>query len=234
MAQVEQRGVSRLYRILFINYSEVQKAFDTPYRQHNEALKYLRDTHEDQDKPFNSGPVTCGVPYTAVAEVVHEDKGPHYRFNEGNMREWSWLEMVAQMTDDSIRTLLGSDVRGHSRGLTHCSVEVRPNSYDHKRHDLIKKSGCVDVSGRLPVWDFVITRTDNTKIRLHPAWKKTEIEVFEPAEGPPHLVPAPMNGIGESDGPGTFKSFQRLQTTGMLRFDPEKQPHQEGRSRGRS
>ena len=137
------------------------------------------------------------------------------------------------MTDESIRDLIGTAVRGNSRGLTNCCVEVRPNSYDQKQHYMKKKYG-YHWSGRLPIWNFVITRTDGTKIRLHPVWKGTTIEVFEPAEGTPHLVPAPMNGIGESDGPGTFKSFQRLQTTGMLRFDPEKQPHQEGRSRGRS
>ena len=137
------------------------------------------------------------------------------------------------MTNESIRALLGTDVRGIRRGLTNCWVEARPNSYDHKRHFMYRKYG-YQSSGRLPIWDFVITRTDGTKIRLHPVWKGTTIEVFEPAEGTPHLVPAPMNGIGESDGPGTFKSFQRLQTTGALKFDPKKQPHQEGRRRGRS
>ena len=101
-------------------------AWSRHYRQHNEALKYLRDTHETAEMP-------------AVAEVDHEVGGERYRFNEENMREWSWLELVAQTTDDSIRALLGTDVRGHSRGVTNCSVEVRPNSYDHKRHDLIKK-----------------------------------------------------------------------------------------------
>ena len=137
------------------------------------------------------------------------------------------------MTNESIRALLGTDVRGIRRGLTSCWVEPRPNSYDHKRHYMYKKYS-YQSSGRLPIWNFVITRTDGTKIRLHPSFKKTNTEVFEPAEGTPRWVPAPMNGIGKSDGHGTFKSFQQLQTTGRLRFDPEKQPHQEGRSRGRS
>ena len=191
----------------------------------------MRDCNECEMLPFNSWPVMCDLPYTAVAEVIHA-KGEHYTFDQGKkMWPWCWLDMVAQMTDDSIRELLGEDGRGQSRGLTNCTCEPRPNSYDHKRHYAIKKRG-YEAPGRLPIWDFVIKRTDGTKIRLHPQWKGTDIQVFEPAEGTPEMVPAPAKGIGESDGPGTFQRFERAQTTGWLKFDPKKQPHKEGGSRG--
>ena len=65
-------GLPVFTEYFFIKHSEVHKAFDTPYRQHNEALKYLRDTHETAEMPWNSRPAICGLPYTAVAEVVHE------------------------------------------------------------------------------------------------------------------------------------------------------------------
>ena len=82
---------------------------------------------------------------------------------------WCWLEMVAQLTDDSIDTVVhGLDGKGSS--LVACYFRTRENSYDHKRCNALIKSGAFRGSPlmRLPIWDFVLERDDKTGIRLHP------------------------------------------------------------------
>ena len=52
-------------------------------------------------------------------------------------REWSWLEMLAQLDEDSMAFVVqGEDNR--SRGLVGCDIAMRPGSYDHKRHHQLK------------------------------------------------------------------------------------------------
>ena len=74
---------------------------------------------------------------------------------------------------------------------------------------------------KLPVWDFVIERSDGTALRLHPQRTKTTVETFS-VDGPPEPVEPPSNGHGGSWGPGTYSHFKNVQTELVLRFDPKK------------
>ena len=61
-----------------------------------------------------------------------------FTFDESDMREWSWWEMVAQLDTKSMEIVVGSDRSG---GLVGCKLQPRPGSYDHKRHHEKKKMG---------------------------------------------------------------------------------------------
>ena len=76
--------------------------------------------------------------------------------------------MVAQMTDDSIEYVC-TGPEGRSGGLTRCTVSVRPGSYDHKRHAIIRSSG-LTISGqqKLATWDFVLHRKDGPPAAFTP------------------------------------------------------------------
>ena len=69
------------------------------YKQHNVALKYFRDSAEKEGLDAVNFSNTDPDP---VAQIVHE-KGMSYHFVGEPRIPWRWQEMVAQMTDDSMR-----------------------------------------------------------------------------------------------------------------------------------
>jgi hypothetical protein len=143
-----------------------------------------------------------------------------YSIDYKSQREWSWLEMVAQLQDeDLIKVVEGNDRR--SRGLVTCSFSPRPNSYGHKMHHVLKQTGQPQPLAKLRIWDFVLRRDDGTGIRLHPNWNRTKMDSF-PIEGHTSEVPTPPKGLGESAGPGTFQAYKELGNSMTLRFDPQK------------
>jgi hypothetical protein len=79
---------------------------------------------------------------------------------------------------------------------------------------------------QLPTWDFVLRRDDGSAIRLHPQWTSLEVLSF-PAEGwwgydGPNLPP--KAGLGKSDGPGTYNTYEVIGAGRMLKFDERKAP----------
>ncbi len=80
--------------------------------------------------------------------------------NEGDMRTWSWLEMVAQLDDESMEFVVEGGDPG--RGLTGCEIKLQKNSYGHPRQVRKPKAP------QLREWDFVFKRDDGTAVRLHP------------------------------------------------------------------
>ena len=73
------------------------------------------------------------------------------------------------------------------------------------------------------IWDFVLTREDGSALRLHPQWKGMEVETFAP-EGHATEVGIPRAGLGNSDGPGTFRRYKEIGMDGTLKFDAHKKP----------
>ena len=141
--------------------------FAGEYKQHSAALKYFRLRYEREG--HNEGERLSTSRKAAVAAIVHP-KGEAFHFVEEDMREWSWWELVAQMDDDSLEYVVCDGDR--SRGLIACEVRPRPNSYDHKRQ--VQRT---DVP-QLREWDFVLIRSDETAVRLHPAWSNTKMSTF--------------------------------------------------------
>jgi hypothetical protein len=116
-----------------------------------------------------------------------------------------------------------------SSGVTHCSFQIRPNSYDHKRMHANRSSGVTPVvegafDGNLLVWDFVFHRADDTGIRLGPGWSSPKIESYDIA-GHTSPVEPPQRGVGKSDGHGTYKHYKDGGNQHTLRFDPWKKVH---------
>ena len=133
--------------------------------------------------------------------------------------------MIAQLDDDSIVTLC-TGLDGRSCGLVDCTFEPRPNSYDHKRQYSLKPTEKGDLARagvKLPIWDFVIYRDDGSRIRLHPQWSTMKVETYT-AAGHDEPVQPPAKGLGQSDGPGTFKYYKDTGCQMMLRFDASKVP----------
>ena len=117
--------------------------------------------------------------------------------------------MVAQMDEESIKYVVeGGD---HSRGLVCCEVRKRAGSYDHSR-----QVQCPRGHSQLRDWDFILKRNDGTAVRLHPQWSEETIPTFalESAEG----IPLPRNGLGQSDGPCTFKRYKKMGFERTLNF----------------
>ena len=110
------------------------------YKQHNAALKYFREVHEDLTDPFSS----VGIHFnndapSAVAEIDHDSHGMQWGWKDSHVL-WSWQEMVAQLNDGSM-DLVVNGLDGRSGGLLGCSFLIRPNSYDHQRHHQLNAAG---------------------------------------------------------------------------------------------
>ena len=126
------------------------------------------------------------------------------------MREWSWWEMVSQLDEDSLRYVAEDGDR--SRGLVGCEFRRRTGSYDHSRQVQLPPPH----PAQLRCWDFVLKRSDGTAVRLHPDWSSAKIRSYA-AEGHEETQ-IPCNGLGMSDGPGTFKHYKTVGQERKLRF----------------
>jgi len=200
------------------------------YKQHSAALKWFRDSLEAK------GAIAMAFSNTLaeqVPEIVHEG-GTNYSFNMNIHKPWHWLEMVAQLDDESMRVVVeGSDNR--SRGaeaqsrrpaLIACSIE-QMDKYDHRRHhaDMWK-----NVPDMLKEWDFVVVRDDGTYCCLHPSWSKARADCKFGKPVKEHEIPA--SGLGGTGPAGTFKRLVGKGVDMGLRFDATKKPPNADRSRG--
>ena len=186
----------------FLNFRQ----FSGVYKQHNQALKYWR---RESEMPgmfvFQSGfKKFDNVVSEDVAVVLHGER-TNFDFDDTQIVKWGWWEMIAQLCDDDIRYVVGGS--SGDCELCECSLRVRLNSYDVARHYHINKeqqrrSRGAGAEVQLPVWDFVVSRSDGSAVRLHPSWSNRRVKVF-PVEG--HELPVVPQGLGKSEGPGTFR-----------------------------
>ena len=70
-----------------------------------------------------------------------------------------------------------------SGALIGCSLEIRPNSYDHMRQKSMQLSQFAGqrVKVKLPMWDFALHRDDGTGVRLHPHWSNRKVAALAPS-----------------------------------------------------
>ena len=144
----------------------------------------------------------------AVAAIVHPP-GPKYWFVETDMRVWSWWEMVAQLDEASLRYVVEDG--DETRGLVGCEFRKRTGSYDHSR----QVQGPANPA-QLLCWDFVLKRSDGTAVRLHPEWSNPKVSTYA-VEGHGETQ-IPRNGLGMSDGRGTFKYYKEVGQARTLKF----------------
>ena len=215
--QPQPGAVSTAVVVYDLEYFRRWETWTDSYKQNNAALKWLRQEQEQRDSDLR----LSNTEFTAVAAIV-KGKGMDYDFDLTKVQYWSWLEMVAQLDDESMAYVVnGPDNR--SRGLVACWVSSRPHSYDHKRHHQLKEARNPKKDAQLRVWDFFITRDDGSSIRLHPQWSTTKVETFA-GGGHDEEVEPPVHGLGESDGRGTYKWFKSLGTQKQLKFNALKRP----------
>ena len=149
------------------------------WRQHSCALTFFRKVCEREQR--HAGFVFSNFQVAAVAAMIHP-AGTDYSFVEQDMREWSWHEMVAQLDRPSLEKVVQDG--DPTRGLVGCEFRPRRNSSDH------------GPQSRLIDWDFLLVRSDNSAVRLHPDWKTTNISVFA------------VEAHAEPDGKRTFRKYK--------------------------
>ena len=202
----------------FLNYTQ---RLGESFQQHNQALKWWRHECEDAAEPFQRSSVKVFNNMTPTwGCVCDHDPGMNFLFSEETV-PWRWQEMVAMLRDEDIRKVVGG-ARGDGV-LMGCSLELRPNSYDHFRsHALAKRLGPAKVTVKLPMWDFVLHRDDGTGVRLHPHWSDRKVDAFDLL---PHAetVQPPKAGLGQSDGAGTCRHYAGLGVQCKYRFDASKE-----------
>ena len=143
--------------------------------------------------------------------VVHPKKGidPEFAYefhlDEHETFSWHWHSLVASLRDEDIDYVCGGPCSG---GLVACSVSARKNSYDIKTHraDVLisqREKTTEKYKAKQEVWDFLLTRGDGSKVRLHPSHSNTKVTVAA-SEGHGEPVDVP-GGLGGSDGRKCFK-----------------------------
>ena len=150
------------------------------YRQHNVALKWLRDSCELMAMSLVNMMIFQNDHPESVAEIEHAE-GTQYQFNPDVMNPWIWQDMVAQMTDESMACVVQGP-EGRSRGIVRCGIYQTKN-HDHKRHHANKAANIPDGPDRLKVWDFFLLREDGSSATLHPNYSNTKISYTEQREG---------------------------------------------------
>ena len=195
------------------------------YKQHNIALKYLRERAEARQEDVVVSPFHFEG--QEIAEITH-DKGVTYHFSDTKFKRWYWQEMVAQLDEASMRLVVEGEDPVRSRGLVSCKLE-KSDRYDHKRAH-------ADPGGQhmYKTWDFILERDDGSKIALHPNYSSTEFECLH-VLGPSYSDhEIPRTGLGGTSGPRTFKYFVGKHVKTTLRFDGGKQPQSRAGPQSRS
>jgi hypothetical protein len=226
----------KVFDLLFFRTWRAHSQFHGNYWQHNAALKVLRD--QLAPGSVGGGPAAAAVaaaggvaaavaavdgqesmelqPHGMQVATVDHHKGMDYDVDYTRTKHWSWLEMVAQLEEDSMIRVVGG-------GLVKCEFSARPKSYAHDAHHAHRKASREQPKTKLRIYDFVLWRADGTGIRLHPKWGSTRIDSFG-VDGHKEEVEPPASGPGGSDGKGTFKTYKNASTQDVLRFDPDKKP----------
>jgi hypothetical protein len=200
-------------RALPLEYFQSFTTWTSNYKQHNIALKYLRERAEARQEDVVALPFD--FVQQDIAEITH-DKGVHFHFSDTSFKPWYWQEMVAQLDEPSMRFVVNGEDPGRSRGLVSCKLE-KSDRYDHKRAHANPGGRCM-----FKIWDFILVRDDGSKIALHPNYSNTKFECLTPTEERDHEIP--RTGLGGTSGPGTFKYFKEKHVHMTLRFDGSKQP----------
>lgn len=172
-----------------------------PRAVHNTALKWLRDTHESPP----GQPTVSRVPITyddpLEIGVLDRGRGMAYTFVENRSQQWFWRSMLASFPDDVLEQVVGP-------GVVTITCEPWVGSYDHKRHHAARMGQGPALTGQAPVWDFLVTQRDGTQVRFHPDQTSRKVKVAYLRDGGAAPPEPPAAGLGESDGPKTYKHYK--------------------------
>ena len=171
--------------------------FSGSYKQHNLALKGYRE-YCRVDGPIYKEIAKLGVSFSnamlaAVAEVVHDKKGPDFQVDLKKMKHYNWKEMIAQLRDEDIEWVVNGD-SNKGGGVERCDFRQRPGSNAHSYHNLQRGRREEPQETDEEEWDFLITRKDGTQFFMHPDHKTRKIRVWTVADGHVPPVAPPRRG----------------------------------------
>ena len=133
--------------------------------------------------------------------------------------------MLAGFTDATLERIVGPGVRR----IVCMSIT---GSYDHKRHHAARLANRqYPPDAPVPVWDFVVERTDGTRVRFHPGQTKRKVEIADYDFALERDGPAA--GRGQSDGPGTYRAMLANTHNEVGAFQPTAAERQANRERAR-
>ena len=126
-------------QVFDLDYFRAFRPFTGGYQQHNAALKFFRWQQELPDDPLQSPCLEfhASAP-TAVGVIDHSTKGMTWKSTD-EWTKWCWHEMIAQLDEPSMEEVVNGP-SGRSGGLVGCSFAIRPGSYDHKRHHMLRQT----------------------------------------------------------------------------------------------
>ena len=133
--------------------------------------------------------------------------------------------MLAGFTDATLQRIVGPGV---------CRIVCMPitGSYDHKRHHAAHSANRqYPPDAPVPVWDFVVERTDDTRVRFHVNQTNRKVEIADY-----HFAferDGPAAGRGQSDGPGTYRAMLAKTHNEVGAFQPTAAERQANRERAR-
>ena len=193
-------------------YFQGFQPFTGGYKQHNLALKSIRDLAESSQQNFmvfnNDQPID--IP------VCDHPEGMSFSIDYTQRTLWNWKEMVALLNEDSMKRVVEGPNAAVAEGIkiVGCAI-VKTDRHDQKRNYAFK-----DKSTVFHIWDFVFFRSDGSQIGCHPNYKSTTFGSYEGwIERDWEL---PKGGQGGSSGPGTYKYFKNKGIQYTLRFDASK------------
>ena len=180
-----------------VTTKDIRDSGSQPWHLNNTALKSIRDSNE----------YPRGFPSVEKVDLFETD--PFYILTLKKLpkteyemmlpwQPWSWRKFLNAFTDDTLEDIVGG-------GVTEFVCMPIPNSYDHKRwHAAIQERKPYPEDAPVPVWDFVVTRIDGTKKRIHPSLqgkKNCKVSSWDFD----YEKSGPKAGKGKSDGQGTFQ-----------------------------
>ena len=196
-------------------------------RQHNAALKFLRDDAALADEAERE----CAA-VMQIGKIVKQKRGKgyanmDYSWKDGETVAWSWHEMIAHMEPET-RAFVVNGEGGSSGGLLACSVSRRPNSYGHKMCHAANEgqqppTPAAKAGEHQAEYDFVVERADGSAVRFHPDWCNKKFPIYSVN---PHAAPvsAPPR-YGGTCGPGTYKGHKKMDKSKDGVFDAQRGNH---------
>ena len=138
---------------------------------------------------------------------------------------WSWRRMLAGFNDATLERIVGPGVR-------RIVCMAITGSYDHTRHHAARLANRqYPPDAPVPVWDFVVERTDDTRVRFHVNQTRRKVEIADY-----HFAlerDGPAAGRGQSDGPGAYRAMLANTHNEVGAFQPTAAERQANRERAR-
>ena len=187
------------------------------WRQHNTALKWLREMCEAEGKHYLCLGIARDEPTMHSIAEISRPGGTSFTFRDTERWGWCWQDMVAQMGDSSMEVVVLGDPPVVGRRLAVCHLQ-ESDVYDHKRHAALKAERKPPPTVTLREWHFVFTRSDGTTCSVRPTYAKPTIQ-FTNAPFEDTTEEVPRTGLGGTSGPGTFRRFMTRNQTKSLKFD---------------